>query len=386
MSGGGVDIWIQSFAPGGDPVAALQRVFGIDQARAMAIYQTIPRAVRRNAPQRDADEIATALRAIGAKVELRPHKGDVRGSAPGAPRPAVRSSPGLPTIDAHTSGPGLALPIAPPTRSARGSGPAIEAPPRTARSSGSGLPVPSFDAPSSADVATKTDASLDPFDPLASAGGSLELAFDPDAERARAPKPKPTPPSGTDRRSLIEAPPPPVAAEPEKASGFSMPSISFGLPGWVRGLGCFSGVSILFLVLRVGRCAWAFSDATAPPSPAEIEAMQAENRASLLADAVPVEAFLDRPGAMLGRDVDRNAAFVQRLRTAGATRVLVTDVARVSGGHVGLTLVVVLPPDVGVRRRIMTEIERYYANGQPVSPDDIALPDPSEELEVVDLE
>jgi hypothetical protein len=380
MSGGGVDIWIQSFAPGTDAVSALQRVFGIDEARANAICQTIPRAVRRNAPPRDADEIAAALRAIGAKVELRPHKGDARGSAPGAPRPAPRaSSPGQLRPDAHVSG---SLPM--PVLDARGSAPGMAAPMRTAQSSGAGLPVPSFDA-AAPEVGKKPSASLDPFDE-SSSGGGLELAFDPEAERARAPKPAPR--AGVEPRSLAPIAPAeePVAATPEKSSGWSMPSLSFGLPGWVRGLGCFSGLSLLFFVLRMARCAWAFSDAAVPPSPAEIEAMRAENEAAMLAGAMPLEAFLARPAAMLGRDVDRNRGFATRLRTLGATRVLVTDIARVSGGDLGLTLVVELPDNDAARHQIATEIERYYANGMPVEAGDVAVPEPGERYEVVDLE
>ncbi|MBN8615482.1 MAG: hypothetical protein J0L92_33110, partial [Deltaproteobacteria bacterium] len=289
------------------------------------------------------------------------------------------SSPGQARPDAHAGG---LLPM--PMLDARGSGSGIPAPTRTARSSGPGLPVPSFDAPAP-DAAAKPTASLDPFDASSSSGG-LELAFDPDAERARAPKP--TPRVSIDPRSLPPVAPPeaPPPTAPQASSGWSMPTLSFGLPGWVRGLGCFSGLSLLFFVLRMGRCAWAFSGAVVPPSPAEIEAMQAENEAAMLAGAVPLEAFLARPAAMLGRDVDRNRGFATRLRTLGATRVLVADVARVSGGELGLTLVVELPESVAARRQIATEIERYYANGMPVEAGDVAVPEPGERYEVVDLE
>jgi hypothetical protein len=51
-----------------------------------------------------------------------------------------------------------------------------------------------------------------------------------------------------------------------------------------------------------------------------------------------------------------------------------------------LTLVVELPDPPALRRRVLVEVERYYANDMPVSPADVELPDPDEEYEIVDLD
>jgi hypothetical protein len=89
---------------------------------------------------------------------------------------------------------------------------------------------------------------------------------------------------------------------------------------------------------------------------------------------------------MLGRDVDRNLGLARSLERAGARRVLVANVMRVSGGDVALTLVVELPEPPALRRRVLVEVERYYANDMPVSPADVELPDPDERYEIVDLD
>ncbi|MBX7190554.1 MAG: hypothetical protein K1X94_00765 [Sandaracinaceae bacterium] len=350
--GGGVDIWIQGFAPGSDPVPSLMRVFGIDETRAVAIQQTVPRAVRRNATPADAEAIAAALRSIGAKVELRPSKLDPRASGTGLSRPG----------EARASGAELSRPAG-------------------VRASGAGLPRPELAAmPLPEPVAEPTPARPSASDDAMSGGAGLELAFDPNEARARAPRASPSSARPPHQVSL----PPPVVPAP--APEPSRPSISFSLPGWLRGVGCASFVGVFFFLFRMGRCACSFVDATRPPSPAEVAELEAQNRASVLADAVELDAFLARPNAMLGRDMDRNAGFATRLRTQGATRVLVTDIARVSGGDVGLTLVIELPPSPAVRRRILLEVERYYANGQPVSASDVELPPPTETFEFVDLE
>jgi hypothetical protein len=376
---GGVDIWIHGFAPGSDPVPALQRVFGIDEQRAVAIQQTVPRAVKRNAPPRDAEEIARALRSIGAKVELRPHRGDARASGAAMPRPGeARSSAtgqerppelrasavGLSRPELSTASQSLPPPVA---------SPASVPPP-------SSLPVPIEARRSSRPPPSGFDTSD------TAGGGPLELAFDPKAERERVSRLQPP------RTSAAPAPGPHEVAVPTPApsvvapaTSTPTPTVTFQLPGWIRGMGIATFLGVVFFLFRMGRCACDLSSILSA-SPEELAAAAAAERDQLIAGAMPLDAFLQRSNAMLGRDVDRNLALARSLQRAGARRVLVANVMRVSGGDVALTLVVELPEPPALRRRVLVEVERYYANDMPVAPADVELPDPAERYEIVDLD
>lgn len=379
---GGVDIWIQGFAPGSDPVPALQRVFGIDEQRAVAIQQTVPRAVKRNAPPRDAEEIARALRSIGAKVELRPHRGDARASGAAMPRPgeARSSATGQERPpELRASAVGLSRPE--PSAASQSLPPPVASPASVPPSS---LPVP-IEAPSTARRSSRPPPSG--FDTSDTAGGGpLELAFDPKAERERVSRLQPP------RTSAAPAPgphevsvPTPAPSVVAPASSTSTPTVTFQLPGWIRGMGIATFLGVVFFLFRMGRCACDLSSILSA-SPEELAAAAEAERDQLIAGALPLDAFLQRPNAMLGRDVDRNLALARSLQRAGARRVLVANVMRVSGGDVALTLVVELPEPPALRRRVLVEVERYYANDMPVAPADVELPDPDEHYEIVDLD
>lgn len=329
---GGVDIWLESFAAGSDPIAGLEQVFGIDASRARAIHDSIPRVVRRNATRTDAEEIAGALRRLGAKVELRPHQ-----DPSASPRPAARAS--------------VAGPLAP-------------------RLSGLGLPVQSPPSPSPAAPAQPppTSRSLDPLDPFTE-GAPLELEFEPRAKK----QPVAEPPSGAAHDAGLPLPDAPPEAPPPRATHASTPrgqhargeapaieaappSALARAPLWMRVLGGFIGLSLLFWG---GRCAYRWHEGSMPPSASELAERSAQRRAAVLAQAVALDVFLERPAAGLGRERGRNNAFVDRLRRAGAPRLLVTDIADVPSGDVAFTLVVALPQDAETRDRVRLEIARY---------------------------
>ena len=380
---GGVDIWIQGFAPGSDPVPALQRVFGIDEQRAVAIQQTVPRAVKRNASPRDAEEIARALRSLGAKVELRPHRGDARASGAAMPRPGEARASVTGASRPPVASPSLPPPLTPVPPSV----PPAPLVPIGPAAPDSVLPLP-MEGPSPARRSSRPPPSgFDVSD--TTGGGGLELAFDPKAERDRvarlsASPPRPSaPPSPGPAPHEVAVPPAPSAVAREALA--SSPSITFQLPGWIRGAGIATLVAVALFLFRLGRCACTFSSLMSD-SPEELAAAAEAERDQLVAGALPLEAFLRRPNAMLGRDMDRNLGLARSLERAGARRVLVANVTRVSGTDVGLTLVVELPEPPALRRRVLVEIARYYAGDRPVSPDEIELPPADEPYEIVDLD
>jgi hypothetical protein len=343
---GGIDIWIQGFAPGSDPVPALQSVFGIDEQRAVAIQQTVPRAVKRNAPPRDAEEIARALRSIGAKVELRPHRGDARASGAAMPRPgeARGSASGLERPpEVRASGVGLSRPepsvasqsLPPPVASASSAPPSV-------------LPIP-LPMPSAVTEGSPARRSSRPppsgFDTSDTVGGGPSRARLRSEGRARARLAPPTSTRERGARGRTPRPtPPPAVAAPAVAA----PTVTFQLPGWIRGMGIATFLGVVFFLFRMGRCACDVSSLL-NASPEELAAAAQAERDQLIAGALPLDAFLQRPNAMLGRDIDRNLALARSLQRAGARRVLVANVMRVSGGDMALTLVVELPDPPALR-------------------------------------
>lgn len=336
----GLDVWVQGFAAGSDPVPALMQVFGIDEVRAIAIQQTVPRVVKRNAAADEAEQIAAALRAIGAKVELRPSRTE-------------------PASGVHA---GLALPTPGPEPSPE---PHAEPPPLDA----SLVPLP-----------PEVEAPAPPREVTLAAGApptGLELAFDPSDQRTRAPRSAPRP-------SVEPLEPAPKLAS-SASTAASTPTLQVTLPGWLRGLGIALLVAVAGFGLRAARCYCAMSDAM-NATPEEIAAMEAEAEADLLEDAIDVNAFLARPHAQLGRDMDVNAGLATTLRQQGAVRVLVADVIQATGVDMAMTLIVELPSTPAQRRRLAATVEGYVVGDSSIRPADVEPPEADERYLFVDLE
>lgn len=97
------------------PVQALQRVFGIDQDTAKRLIQRLPKAVKRGVSEEEAAHFANALRAIGAKVEVRASTAQAQGAGqPQAPAPAPRTRQATASYDsAPRAAPAAPQPVAP---------------------------------------------------------------------------------------------------------------------------------------------------------------------------------------------------------------------------------------------------------------------------------
>ena len=104
------DVWILSFGQGARAVEGLMRTFGIDEASARTIEQTVPRAVKRGVLRSDALEMMAALEALGAVVELRPERASSR-PPPGGRRVSLP----VPKTSTQLEGSGVALPDPSPT-------------------------------------------------------------------------------------------------------------------------------------------------------------------------------------------------------------------------------------------------------------------------------
>ncbi len=338
--GAAFDVWVQGFAPGSDPVPALQELFGIDERMAVAIQQTVPRAVKRGASAEEAEAIAAGLRGLGAKVELRPARQDARSSGT--------------SLTPRVSASALPLPAAAPPQ-------AHSEPPRASSLRGEHAP-PSRDA--------EPAQSAEPW----SSGSSLDLAFDPEEERARTARRAPP-------RPVAVAPPPDPTPAPASSSPGMRVHVSF--PPWLKGAVGLVALSLLSMGVRFGLRAMSRSVSHAA---VEVGAGEDPLLAENLASSVDASVFLDRPGAMLGRDQDRNAGLARELTRLGAPRVLASDIGRISGGHIAMTLLVELPTALASRRRIAAAVESYYANDMPVAPGDVEVPGPEERYLVVELD
>lgn len=66
------DVVVEAFSPGADCVGGLMNVFGVDAATAGAIVQRVPVVVKRSVSRDAARPFEESLRAIGARVTLRP--------------------------------------------------------------------------------------------------------------------------------------------------------------------------------------------------------------------------------------------------------------------------------------------------------------------------
>jgi hypothetical protein len=104
------DVWILSFRQGARPVEGLVETFGIEEASARAIEQTVPRAVKRGVLLSDAQEMMAALQALGAEVELRPERASSR-----PPPGGGRLSLPVPKTSTPLEGSGVVLPNPSPT-------------------------------------------------------------------------------------------------------------------------------------------------------------------------------------------------------------------------------------------------------------------------------
>jgi len=398
MSGGSFDVWLLDFSESPNASEALQRWFGIDAASAAKILATMPRPVKRAASAAEAEEVAAALRILGAKVELRAAAPDVKTSgtdlvpqerkrarmaslhdtggdaakAPSVQPPPSSNAETLPEMEAAVAEPRLDLdaPLSgpPPARAVKAS---VAGAPRPAvKSSAAGAP-----RPLATPAAPAPAASLDPLDPFTAGGESLELVDVPKKEEA----PKPAIRQGVDAEAIRrieaqrEAEENPEAAK-EKAR-FKLPP----MPPWlVRGvLIVVAGGALTYGLRAAGRSC----GSTTAPTGAPMASLEERT----IASAVDVQTFLARPDARLGINQSRNRALASILRTQGATRVLAADVAQVDGREVALTLVVELPSSPLRRRRVQGAVESYRTRSV-VDPETVQVPGPEQRYTLIQLE
>jgi hypothetical protein len=413
MSEGNFDVWLLDFAGSPDAAAALQRWFGIDEARARRILATLPRVVRHGAPALEAEEMAAALRILGAKVDVRAAAPDPKASGMDLVRPdrkrasvrdleseggAAHGTGGQSTSDdaARVADPRLdldaPLDIGPSRRSvppgragatATASGEAAAIAPSAAASG----PVPSGPAPKTSGAKTSaasasapgrapiasvpTEASLDPLDPFAACGAPLELEMAPPPEE----KPKPVLRTGVDADAMKriqerrEGEDDPEAAKAKKR---------FTVPPWLLRtvVGTVLGGLVLFALRTAGRH-FVHRD-----EPIEVPTVSDEERT--LSTAVEMDAFLAREGARFGIEQTRNRQLATQVRSAGAARVLAGDLVDVDDGQVATTLVIELPASPARRRRIMTAVESYETRAV-VDPATVQMPPPEQRYLFVEM-
>jgi hypothetical protein len=394
MSEGQFDVWLLDFAGSPDAAAALQRWFGIDAARAQRILATLPRVVRHGASQLEAEEMAAALRILGAKVDVRAAAPDPKASGtdlvrPDRKRASVRTleSQEAPALavgaedDVRVADPKLdldaPLDVGPtrrsvPPRSGDPSGEAIETSASVAsptRASAARMSAAKTSGPGRAPV--PTEASLDPLDPFA-AGGSIELEM---ATPPPGEKPKPVVRVGVDAAAIkrIEE-----RREGEDDPEAAKAKARFVVPPWLvrTVIGVLVGGLALFGLRAVGRH-FVHRDA-----PVDVPTMSDEERT--LATAVEMDAFLAREGTRFGIERTRNRQLASEVRSAGAARVLAGDLVDVDDGQVATTLVVELPASPARRRRVMTAIEAYETRAI-VDPATLEMPPPEQRYVFVEL-
>lgn len=408
MSEGIFDVWLLDFAGSPDAAAALQRWFGIDEGRARRILATLPRVVRHGVPLIEAEEMAAALRILGAKVDVRAAAPDPKASGTDLTRPdrkrasvrELESEEGaaLGTSDdaARVADPRLDLdaPLdigpsrrsVPPARAgatATASGEAAAIAPGAAASG----PVPSRPAPKTSGAKTSaanasapgraptagapTEASLDPLDPFAAGGAPLELEMPAPPEE----KPKPVLRTGVDADAMKriqerrEGEDDPEAAKAKKR---------FTVPPWLLRtvVGTVLGGLVLFALRTAGRH-FVHRD-----EPIEVPTVSDEERT--LSTAVEMEAFLARDGARFGIEQTRNRQLAMQVRSAGAARVLAGDLVDVDDGQIATTLVIELPASPARRRRVVTAVQSYETRSV-VDPAMAEMPPPEQRYLFVEM-
>ncbi|MBX7194770.1 MAG: hypothetical protein K1X94_22130 [Sandaracinaceae bacterium] len=376
MSDDAFDVWLLDFSRNPDATAALQRSFGVDEGRARRILATLPRVVRHEVSALDAEDVAAALRILGAKVDVRPASPDSKASGieltrPQRKRAAIRSND---DDDAPPSSPMLEVPS-----SVELDPDAAVGDPKLGLDAPLAIPEPvRRPAPKPAPkVAPKAavGASLDPLDPLAEGGGPLELAVEPEAREA----PKPITRQGIDADAMKrieqqrEAELDPGA--PPQRRGFAIPTIP---PRVAAGLVIAVVLGTVAFGLRFLR--QSIVDDAPPPAPIVID-----DEAHALANGVDVNEFLARPNARLGIDHLRNHALVSQAQSGGAIRVLATNLAEVEGRPVAMTLVIELPSSPLRRRRVAAAIESYRTR-RFVDPESVVVPGPDQRYVFLELD
>ena len=391
MSEGQFDVWLLDFAGSPDAVAALQRWFGIDEARARRILSSLPRVVRHAAPQLEAEEMAAALRILGAKVDVRPAAPDAKASGKDfvrpdrkrasvrdlepEPAPAAEPTPGDPKLDLDAP---LDVPARRSVPPARASAPR----PREGQLDGGeasptvGATAAKASAPGHAPVASQRPeaspvASLDPLDPFAAGGAPIELEMAPPPEE----KPKPVMRAGVDAEALkrIEH-----QREGEDPAAVDKPKPRVVVPPWLvrTVIGVVLGGLALFGLRTAGRYL------VRRDEPITVATVSDEERT--LSTAIEMDAFLAREGARFGIEQTRNRQLASQLRSAGAARVLAGDLVDVDDGQVATTLVVELPASPTRRRRIIAAIEAYEARAI-VDPATVQMPPPEQRYVFVEM-
>lgn len=217
MSGKGYAVRLHAID--GDSAAtaqALSRVFGIDIQTAAQVLQSLPRIVKHDASQEDAERIAAALQTIGARVEVfaKPLQ-PVRVMIVGTPQPASRQPPAPANTQILEAGQSPAIPWG---------GLDLESlTPKTARVQSARLPPMASAAPDPRPEPVRADAPLElapvsaraPVRPPAHALERVQLPAQVVA-RDHSPLPNDPPPSaaGTRDRFTLPDDPPPSAAVP----------------------------------------------------------------------------------------------------------------------------------------------------------------------------
>jgi hypothetical protein len=402
MSEGHFDVWLLDFAGSPDAAAALQRWFGIDEARAKRILATLPRVVRHGVPALEAEEMAAALRILGAKVDVRAAAPDPKASGtdlvrPDRKRASVRdleSEMGPSADAAPVADPSFdldaPLDVGPPRRSvppvgapegATGNGEvaAIAARPSAATTSAAKTSAATSTAKTStaktsapARAAVPTEASLDPLDPFAAGGAPIELEMAPPPEE----KPKPVLRTGVDAEAIKRI--------QERREGEDDPEAAkakarFRVPPWLLRtvLGTVIGGLVLFGLRTAGRH-FVHRD-----EPIDVPTISDEERT--LSTAVEMDAFLAREGARFGIEQTRNRQLASQVRSAGAAHVLAGDLVDVDDGQVATTLVIELPASPARRRRIMTAVESYETRAV-VDPATVEMPPPEQRYLFVEMQ
>jgi hypothetical protein len=391
MSSETYDVWLLEFAGSAEPVASLRQAFDIDAERASRIVSTLPRVVKHGVSAAEAEEVAAALRALGATVEIRAARPDPKRSGADLARPPRKAPAAEPvTPPSLEPTPEESAPVGDPKLD-------FDAPldiaPRSATSSRSGMPRPKLapaedgaaptpaaatagsaktSAPGRARAAAPggtAAASLDPLDPFAAGGAALELAVEAPRE-----KPKPVKRTAVDAESLarIEQQRAPEVEPPKPRPRFTVPPRV-----WRAALVIGAALLALYGLRSLGR------ELARPDAPVAVPAVSDEERT--LSTALEMDAFLAQDGARFGLEASRNRDLANEVRSAGATRVLAGDIVEMDDRRVATTLVVELPSSPARRRRIAAAIEAYRRR-TAVDPETVEVPAPEERRVFVEMQ